>query len=267
MRYDDRPSGSNGRDPDTIQRDIEHTRRELDRTLEAIQQDLSPSELIKQLLDRVRGGDGSSSMSDTASRVLSKIKDNPIPSALIAIGVLALAKDTGPSAGDIREAAGRGRERVRSAAERVRGGGEGGGSEAGERARELAGSAAGSAKEKAAHARESFESGYERVRERIEDNPIVLGALGVALGAALGAGLPRTRFEDERFGATRDELVSGARDTVSETKQSIQGSGEGSGEPIGHPVHAPIQGYDPSSRSVGEPSDEFLIETERKPRE
>lgn len=46
--------------------------------------------------------------------------------------------------------------------------------------------------------------------EMIEERPLMLGAAGLVIGAALGAVLPRTRYEDEMLGETRDELTRSA---------------------------------------------------------
>lgn len=49
-----------------------------------------------------------------------------------------------------------------------------------------------------------------------EEQPLVMGAVGLAVGAALGAALPRTRMEDEMFGATSDRMKSSVRSLAEE---------------------------------------------------
>jgi hypothetical protein len=58
----------------------------------------------------------------------------------------------------------------------------------------------------------------------LEVQPLVIGAFGLAIGAALGAGLPPTRREDEWLGEARDDLVHGARRAVQEQADAVQDS-------------------------------------------
>ena len=50
--------------------------------------------------------------------------------------------------------------------------------------------------------------------DAVEREPLIVGAIGLALGAALGAMLPSTRYEDETFGKTRDDLADEAMRTA-----------------------------------------------------
>ena len=52
--------------------------------------------------------------------------------------------------------------------------------------------------------------GQQRAGELFYEQPLVAGALAMALGAVVGGLLPRTRREDEAFGAYRDQLFSDA---------------------------------------------------------
>lgn len=57
----------------------------------------------------------------------------------------------------------------------------------------------------------------------IQEHPLVTAALGVAIGAAIGSLLPSTRFEDEQFGDTRDNLVDRAADEGQKQADKAQG--------------------------------------------
>lgn len=48
--------------------------------------------------------------------------------------------------------------------------------------------------------------------EMVEEQPLLLGAAGLIVGAALGAAIPRTRYEDEMLGETRDSLKQSAEE-------------------------------------------------------
>ena len=54
------------------------------------------------------------------------------------------------------------------------------------------------------------------------EQPLVTGALALAAGAAIGAALPRTRREDEAFGAYRDQLFEDAERVYSEERARLE---------------------------------------------
>lgn len=233
-------------DPDVIQEDIHRTRERIDETLDAIKHQLSPGDLVSQVVNMFRSdGAVGSKAGDVLSSLAHTIKENPIPIALIGIGLLGLAKDGSSgktmrvSTGDrdvgsrgehgVREAAEHLGEKVQDKAHEMRDKVQDATQEVGEKAHEAAQQVRDKAheigeqvQEKAGEAREAIERGYEKVKQRIEDDPIVLGALGIALGAALGAGLPSTRIEDEKFGEKRDELAGKVKRTAKQVGQQIR---------------------------------------------
>jgi hypothetical protein len=66
-----------------IQRDIDHTRAEMSETLEALRGRLSPGELFEQAISYVKEGGAS----EFTSNLGDTIKHNPVPTALIGIGL------------------------------------------------------------------------------------------------------------------------------------------------------------------------------------
>jgi len=52
--------------------------------------------------------------------------------------------------------------------------------------------------------------GAARAGDFFDEHPIVVGALAVAVGAAIAGTLPRSRYEDEHFGAESDRLYDEA---------------------------------------------------------
>ena len=66
------------------------------------------------------------------------------------------------------------------------------------------------AREQAILAREQAERGLSRGTDRavdfFEEHPLVAGALAFAVGAAIAGSMPRSRYEDEHFGAESDRL-------------------------------------------------------------
>ncbi len=208
-------TAADGREPERIQADIQRTRARIDDTLDAVAGQLSPGELISQLLELLRG-DGQrlqigSKAGDALASLGRTIKDNPVPSALIGLGLLGLARDGDSELGGRakRAAKGVGRKATRAA------------QAVGDKAREL-GEELGDNLE---DAREGAADMIEGATDKLEDlagdarETVVLGALGIALGAALGAGLPRTRAEDEAFGELSDELGD---ELGSQAKHAVQ---------------------------------------------
>src|SRR6476660_1165345 len=82
---------------DAVRSDIEDTRANMSSTLDAIQEKLSPQRLTEQAKDAVRDAtvgrvqDMASNITDTArdtgSTLMDTIRENPLPAALVGIGV------------------------------------------------------------------------------------------------------------------------------------------------------------------------------------
>ncbi|RVV98387.1 DUF3618 domain-containing protein [Mesobaculum littorinae] len=67
------------------------------------------------------------------------------------------------------------------------------------------------------YARES----REKATAFYDDQPLVVGGLAVVLGVAVGAALPRTKREDETFGAYRDDLFDEAERIYREERSKL----------------------------------------------
>src|SRR4051794_23165308 len=89
-----RTSGNGQRRPEDIQAEIARTRSEMDATLSAIEQRLTPGQLVDQGLDYLRR----SGAREFASNLGTSVKDNPLPVSLVGIG-LAWLMATGKSSG------------------------------------------------------------------------------------------------------------------------------------------------------------------------
>jgi ElaB/YqjD/DUF883 family membrane-anchored ribosome-binding protein len=93
------------RSPDQIEREIELTRRQMSETIDAIQRKLTPNELVGQAFEYVRGG-GSEFANNLGKAALA----NPVPVALIGIGLAWLALGGGKPAYLRRAGSARGRD-------------------------------------------------------------------------------------------------------------------------------------------------------------
>ena len=203
-----------------LEREIAQTRAHIDVTLDAIQEKLSPGRLLDRALSYTRENGGA-----FAGNLGRSVRDNPLPIALLGVGIgwlmfaggkprYAPGGDTGepnygfPAVDDtgigerisegISGAADAGKDAAHGWASDVRDASAAAGHRA-EAARHRAADAAGRVKDRAYHAKES-------AAHFVEENPLVIGALAVAAGAALGALLPTTRREARLMGSASDRV-------------------------------------------------------------
>lgn len=167
-----RTEGNGGTRPATeIQAEIDRTRHEMDGTLSAIEQRLSPGQIIDQGMSYLRRNGGTEFVANLGEQA----KQNPMPVALVGLGIAWLM------AGGKVSAAG-----------------------------ESASSKLGEAKDRLADTANATRDGYVRARDGIEammrEQPLALGALGLALGALAAALAPRTEMEDRIAGKAAGEL-------------------------------------------------------------
>jgi ElaB/YqjD/DUF883 family membrane-anchored ribosome-binding protein len=233
------------RQPERIESEIEQTRAEVSSTIDAIQRKLTPGQLMDQAVDYLR----TSAPADFGNNLSRSIRENPLPVALIGVGVAWLmmsgqqggtrrfarngqyggAMPAAPASGEggvhrataavgdagrkvkdkLSEVTSRAGDMMSSARERVAGAG----SDARARMSELGG-----------RTREQVDRARGTMSHMLEAQPLVMGAFGIALGAALGASLPPTRREDELMGGARDDVVQGARQAVQEQADAVQDS-------------------------------------------
>ncbi len=71
-------------------------------------------------------------------------------------------------------------------------------------------------------ASQSMSRGADRAVDFFEEHPIVAGALAFAVGAAIAGGLPRSRYEDEHFGAESDRLYGEAERVFAEERAKAE---------------------------------------------
>lgn len=58
-----------------------------------------------------------------------------------------------------------------------------------------------------------------RVEDFVHDNPLMAGLVAAGAGALLGSLLPSTKFEDERIGPVRDDMMHQASDMAEEARE------------------------------------------------
>lgn len=219
-----------------VEREVEATRGQIDRTVEALKEKMQPKELFDEAT-RMMGG----TSNKVLTTVVEQAKENPIPIALIGAGIawLALSQskrrssydpysgqgyyetyegydESGGLKGKIkskaRDAVQAAKSGISTAKEKVSGAVEG--------ARTSTADGVGTAKTKAsgltaqaqARAEELRLRAQQRYQETLDTEPLILGAIGLAVGMAIGASIPATRAENRYIGPHRDKLVGRGRD-------------------------------------------------------
>src|SRR5688500_17855577 len=87
--------GGENRSAAQIQREIRETRAEMDQTVDALGERLRPRHLLDDLLDYLQGDGGGAgsaggmrqSVKDAGWKVVDKLKQHPVPAALIGAGI------------------------------------------------------------------------------------------------------------------------------------------------------------------------------------
>jgi ElaB/YqjD/DUF883 family membrane-anchored ribosome-binding protein len=286
-----------GRNTAQIRSDIEQTRADLSDTIGVLQEKLDPSRIAEQVKDQLREkateaydtaktavrdatvgkaekimanvsetvtdmtGRAGAAVTDTGSTVVRYIRENPVPFALVGIGLGMLAFNkrqnqqashetrrtpesdryvrSGTSesiASGITEKARGAAETVaetaRAATERAKGAF----SAAATTVSDAASSAAGTTRQQfttlSDQARQGTRAATDRFRTTLQENPMALGVAALAAGAIVGLTLPTTRVEGEYMGETRDRLVDQAKSLAHETAGKVQRATEEAGRSL-----------------------------------
>lgn len=244
--------------PEQIRAEIEDTRAVMSQTINEIQERLSPDHLIGQVKETVReatigkvervvsevtepalevAGLAGNAIKEVGTQVADKLWKNPIPVALIGLGVGMLvvrnfsnggggsssSRTTLPNrrsnyalgdAGGV-EAVGQTRQSLQNT-------GAGTLNQVKETATDLASRAKDSATDLAYRAKDSASSVGTRFGELCRENPLAVGAVAVAAGTAVGLMLPSTQFESEYIGETGEKLVESVEDVARGALDKVQ---------------------------------------------
>lgn len=222
-----------------IEREVEDARGRVDRTVEALKDKMQPRELFDEAT-RMMGG--------TSNKVLTtaveQLRENPIPIALIGLGIawLAISQTRRQTAAEYPEGyypthegyddeglRAKVRARAESAKARL--------ADTAEKAKARLASAQTSAEEgvsaargkatEYAHLAQEKAGEYGRyARQRFDDTldhePLVIGAIGLAVGAAIGAALPASPVERRYFGPARSKAADAAKQSLDQVKDVAQ---------------------------------------------
>jgi ElaB/YqjD/DUF883 family membrane-anchored ribosome-binding protein len=258
------------KDPATLEREIDQTRANMDRTLGALERKFSPGQLLDQAMEFARENGG-----ELASNLSRSIKENPMPALLTAVGLawmVASSNRPKSSMSDTYEDryeppedfdtiefdetgneddTGDEKEPLTEKAQRLKASAEGTLTEAGQRVK----SAAQRTRQKLAGSKQTLSAGLrktsgtaqiqtQRVREGfnnlLTEQPLVLGALGIAVGAVIGAALPATEQEDRLLGSVRDKTLAEVKqrgaESYNQVREKVSAVGEEAKQSISNAV-------------------------------
>jgi ElaB/YqjD/DUF883 family membrane-anchored ribosome-binding protein len=239
-----------------LRADIEDTRADMTQTINEIQERLSPDYLVDQVKETVReatigkvervvgqvgetlsevtepalamAGRAGNAIKEVGTTVADKLYKNPIPVALIGLGVgmLVIRNFRGPSydssprrslpernnyeLGDADRAS-QTYESGRSALNQVK-----------ETASDLASRSTDALSNLGSKAKDGASAVTTRFERLMHENPLAVGAVAVAAGTALGLMLPSTRIENEYIGETGERLVEKAEDVARDALGKVQ---------------------------------------------
>jgi hypothetical protein len=194
-----------------VEREVEASRSDLDRDVEALKDKMNPSNIIEEA-SRAMSGSGEKVM----AKVMDQIGENPVPLALMGLGLAWLI------AGSAKRAHDRG-DRYSAYDEPRSFASDGSGRGGMQKLADKAGDAMSGAKDRLAEMG-STASGYAgrakgALSDIMENEPLVVGAVGLVIGAAIGASLPHTDLEDRTVGPMRDQVVDKGKEMAQEGLQ------------------------------------------------
>jgi hypothetical protein len=228
-----------------LEREVEQCRAQISGSLDELRARMTPGQVIDQLVGYARDASGGMFFRNLQRQVV----DNPIPAAMIGVGLAWLAVATrrngAATTADMTDKAEEMTDQAHASAQEWAERSQAAASAAGDQARETAakvsdaaGRAAGSLQDAAASA---YQTGAERANRAasavrgsaaslrgsaanasqtvggfFKGQPLVLAGIGLAMGAALGAALPETEAENRVAGEASDDLKQSASDFAGE---------------------------------------------------
>jgi hypothetical protein len=196
------PRPDAGRNPEQLERTADQIRADLDRTLDALERKLSPSEWLDRSLAYLRAHSG-----EWSRNIGEAVQRNPVPIvvAVAGIGWLVASSFRGRSSLDDDTFG----DESPYADPPPR------------RARFYDGVGNRFARAADATLERTRRTRYQVV-STIERQPLLLGGLAIAVGALLGALLPATEYEDKVVGQIRDRAVEHAKKVGERQYQNLR---------------------------------------------
>lgn len=207
--------------------EIERTRADMSETVDTLQERLSPQNLKEQAKVQAK-----ETARETGSSFVERIKQNPVPAAMVGIGLgWLLTSGREQSSGRQRFQDGpyyyeRSVDRSYPTYYEDPTYYEGSGGLSGEQGQSRTGEAAGQARERASQLSGQAQDQAQRAKggfqQMLQENPLAVGALAVGLGAAVGFSVPETDKENQVMGEARDNLVERGKEKTEEIKPKVR---------------------------------------------
>ncbi|WP_449432472.1 DUF3618 domain-containing protein [Pseudomonas putida] len=243
--------------PDTLEQEINAKREHISDLVDALERRLSPGQLVDQVLAYTKGNGG-----EFYHNLGTTLKNNPVPTALTALGLAWLAINqnrpfnpgpahTGPGLGEklgeavdsVKGAFAQAGDKLHDASHSVRA--------KAHDLRDQASDLGHGAQQTLSGAGDSLSGQASALKGQfdhlLKEQPLVLAALGIALGAALGAALPSTQKEDQLIGAASDRVTDSLKANAQQAKDAL-------GEAVKGSEQTPSAGRTELSSGLGFPS-------------
>jgi hypothetical protein len=232
-----------------LRAEIEETREDMSETVNAIQERLRPGNIASNAAESIRETAAERTRDIAESEPVQYVRANPIPTAMIGIGVAGLAwlAFGGRDADDYRRSRyGRPRNWRGSRYSAEPGGSYrspyGGSARADyeaygaygrednegltDRMADQAGEMADDVRQRAQHATRQARQKVRRAQTGLQrawnENPLLIGAASAVLGALVALSVPETEVENEWMGERRDQMIEGVQEAVREKVEDVQ---------------------------------------------
>lgn len=239
------------KDPAELEREIDQKRAEIGDIVHALENKLSPGELIDTALGYVKGGGG-----EFFSNLCNTAKANPVPTVLTSIGLIWLMAgqnrqppaytSTGPSLTDKLSSKASGLKQqgndLRDKTSQMGHDMSASLAEARHRVSDTSRQTADKLRQQSERARGGF-------NHLLNEQPLALGAIGIALGALLAASVPPTRREDELLGQASDSMTDSLRHKAEEGYRKVTDMGQEVASEVKHEIER-----NDTSRTRSEPT-------------
>jgi len=228
-----------------LEREAEAVRSRMSETAETLQRKLSPGQLLDEVGTYLRDSDGALALENLKTQV----RDNPLPLALVGVGLAWLFMGGGPKADTLSEkmrgtstypdadqgwpsyegsAFSSEESSLASSASAAL-------DSASERARSAGRWASDTGRQASSQVRHAGDRVQRMVSDTLNQEPLIIGTLGMAVGAAIGAMLPSSKVEEDilspygaaaREGAV-DAINSGLEQARSAVSETVRAANEG----------------------------------------
>jgi ElaB/YqjD/DUF883 family membrane-anchored ribosome-binding protein len=257
-----------------LRANIEDTRADMTQTINEIQERLSPEHLMGQAKEAVReatigkvenfvgqvgetlsevtepalqmAGRAGNAIKEVGATVGNKIYQNPIPLALIGLGVGMLVmrsyRGTSYSSGNSQSKFPQGKRSnyaVGDVGEPRQSTGASTLNQVNETASDLASRSTHALSDLSSKAMDNASAATTRVGQMMRDNPLAVGAVAVAAGTAVGLLIPSTRMETEYIGETGERLVERVEDVARDALGKVQDAAKQMAPDQGKPGQQP----------------------------